>query len=115
MAQLLPEAAGPGGGLIAYTLRVRTSDVRGAGTDAGVSVMLVGEGGSSGWHNLLANGSTFERGQVRAAATANLYPAAAKQLPGTTGWHPPATPSLSGDRQPAIGRFGMFTCKHLTR
>ena len=49
-----------------YTLRVRTGDVRGAGTDAAVSVNLVGaEGNETGWVALAARADQLERGQVR--------------------------------------------------
>ncbi|KAI8463909.1 MAG: Lipase/lipooxygenase [Monoraphidium minutum] len=48
---------------VPYTLRVTTSDVRGAGSDAGICVQLVGEGGVCGWQPLPATGDTFGRGQ----------------------------------------------------
>jgi hypothetical protein len=42
---LLPDgaAAGGAGGLLQYEVVVHTSDVRGAGTDANVSIQLVGD------------------------------------------------------------------------
>jgi hypothetical protein len=44
---------------------VHTSDVRGAGTDAAVSVQLFGPAGaSSGQHELLAGPGAFERARV---------------------------------------------------
>eukprot|EP00775_Hariotina_reticulata_P001782 gene1782-2116_t len=55
-----------------YKLNVKTSDVRGAGTDANVSVTLIGSAGSSGPHKLESSKNNFERGgsdsfEVRAA------------------------------------------------
>jgi hypothetical protein len=46
-------------------LQVKTSDMKGAGTDANIDVELRGSNGGSGWKRLLANYDTFERGQVR--------------------------------------------------
>lgn len=42
-----------------------TSDLKNAGTDAGISINLQGERGETGYVPLLANYDTFERGQVR--------------------------------------------------
>ncbi|KXZ51726.1 hypothetical protein GPECTOR_11g173 [Gonium pectorale] len=49
---------------IPYNLKVFTGDIKNAGTDAGISVNLVGERGESGYVPLLANYDTFERGQM---------------------------------------------------
>ncbi len=46
-------------------LRLLTADVKGAGTDSSVSARIVGSKGDSGWHPLIGNHDTFERGQVR--------------------------------------------------
>jgi hypothetical protein len=50
--------------MVSYTLRVRTSDLRGAGSDAAVEVELLGEAGRSGWQRLLANSDAFARNKV---------------------------------------------------
>lgn len=50
-----------------FTVTCHTSDLPGAGTDAGVTVVLVGERGRSGPHKLETSGSleaAFERGRV---------------------------------------------------
>lgn len=44
--------------------QVHTSDLKGAGTDAGIEVNLLGATGETGYHPLMANYDTFERGQV---------------------------------------------------
>jgi hypothetical protein len=49
---------------IPYVVRVFTSDLKGAGTDASIDVGLIGSRGETGWHRLLANHDTFERAQV---------------------------------------------------
>lgn len=48
-----------------YTVRVFTSHLRGAGTDANVAINAIGAAGSSGWLELPARQSAFEQGQVR--------------------------------------------------
>ena len=56
---LLPEgaaAAGGAGGLLQYEVVVHTSDVRGGGTDANVSIQLVGDKVRSDWLGLLHPG-----------------------------------------------------------
>uniref|UniRef100_A0A383W527 PLAT domain-containing protein n=1 Tax=Tetradesmus obliquus TaxID=3088 RepID=A0A383W527_TETOB len=45
-----------------YKLEVKTSDVRGAGTDANVTVTFIGTAGSSGPHKLESSKNDFERG-----------------------------------------------------
>jgi hypothetical protein len=54
-----------GAGLQPYTVRVFTSHLRGAGTDANVCINAIGVSGSSGWRELPARQGTFEQGQVR--------------------------------------------------
>lgn len=49
-------------GRLAYTFRVQTSDVKGAGTDSNIFVSLVGDKGETGYQPLVANHDTFERG-----------------------------------------------------
>ncbi len=44
---------------------VKTSDVRGAGTDADVFISIYGPLGDTGEQELDASGNNFERGQVR--------------------------------------------------
>lgn len=44
--------------------QVTTSDIKGAGTDAGIEINLLGATGETGYHPLMANYDTFERGQV---------------------------------------------------
>lgn len=46
------------------SLQVQTSDIKGAGTDAGIEINLFGANGDTGYHPLMANYDTFERGQV---------------------------------------------------
>ena len=46
-----------------------TSDLKGAGTDANVSISLVGEAGETGVTALAANYDTFERAQVHYGGT----------------------------------------------
>ncbi|MEW5311146.1 MAG: hypothetical protein WDW38_002885 [Sanguina aurantia] len=48
---------------LSYTIRVTTSDIKGAGTDAGIEINLLGATGETGYHPLMANYDTFERGQ----------------------------------------------------
>lgn len=62
-----------GGALQPYTVRVFTSHLRGAGTDANVCINAVGVSGSSGWKELPAKQSTFEQGQVRAAGQHGVW------------------------------------------
>ena len=45
---------------------VKTSDVRGAGTDADVFLTAYGPKGDTGERDLAASGNNFERNQVRA-------------------------------------------------
>lgn len=45
-------------------IKVFTSDVKGAGTDANISVNVMGLKGHSGWQQLRARQDSFERGQV---------------------------------------------------
>ncbi|CAD7695657.1 unnamed protein product, partial [Ostreobium quekettii] len=47
-----------------YAVSVATSDVKGAGTDADVSLNLCGSEGSTGFQRLWAEHDTFERGKV---------------------------------------------------
>eukprot|EP00878_Enallax_costatus_P043429 GHUV01051407.1.p1 GENE.GHUV01051407.1~~GHUV01051407.1.p1 ORF type:complete len:166 (-),score=42.07 GHUV01051407.1:613-1110(-) len=47
-----------------YMIRIYTSKVKGAGTDANVSLNVIGVKGSSGWHQLRAKQDSFERGKV---------------------------------------------------
>eukprot|EP00878_Enallax_costatus_P043853 GHUV01051949.1.p1 GENE.GHUV01051949.1~~GHUV01051949.1.p1 ORF type:complete len:660 (+),score=218.20 GHUV01051949.1:276-2255(+) len=44
-------------------IRIYTSKVKGAGTDANVSLNVIGVKGSSGWHQLRAKQDSFERGK----------------------------------------------------
>ena len=44
--------------------QVFTSDMKGAGTDANIDINLLGEGGETGYHPLVANYDTFEKGAV---------------------------------------------------
>lgn len=59
-----------------YTVQMYTSHLRGAGTDANVSINAIGATGSSGWQELPVRHSAFEQGQVggccwwRSASTA---------------------------------------------
>jgi hypothetical protein len=46
----------------AYTVEVYTGDVRGAGTDARVSITMVGDRGAFGPHVLGSEKKLFERG-----------------------------------------------------
>lgn len=52
--------------------QVTTSDIKGAGTDAGIEINLLGATGETGYHPLMANYDTFERGQVCVAKKLNL-------------------------------------------
>ena len=45
-----------------YTVTVRTSDLPDAGTDASVSIELVGSEGATGWTKLGSSGHTFRKG-----------------------------------------------------
>lgn len=47
---------------------VTTSDVKNAGTDADVSVVLYGDKGDSGERRLENSANNFERGKVRRSA-----------------------------------------------
>ena len=38
--------------------------MKGAGTDANIDINLLGEGGETGYHPLVANYDTFEKGAV---------------------------------------------------
>ena len=53
-----------------YRVTVHTADVRGAGTDADVSIVLMGDGGSSSSREvaLESSANNFERGQVSSRA-----------------------------------------------
>jgi hypothetical protein len=53
---------------IPYVVRVFTSDLKGAGTDASIDVGVIGSRGETGWHRLVANHDTFERAQVGGGA-----------------------------------------------
>ena len=55
----------PRGALCTYKIQVLTSDVRGAGTDANVHIILFGERTNSGKRVLETARNNFERGQVR--------------------------------------------------
>ena len=59
---LTPSASGPPPPPRRYALRVRTGGTRGAGTDAGVSVRLIGARGESGWLPLPAGPQHLARG-----------------------------------------------------
>ncbi|GAB4821886.1 hypothetical protein N2152v2_008932 [Parachlorella kessleri] len=50
--------------LVDYELTIKTGDVRNAGTDADVSVSIVGSSGSSGVQKLQAGAGAFRRGSV---------------------------------------------------
>ncbi len=56
---------GTGDGLRRYIIKVKTSDQRGAGTDAGVSIEMFGEEGARLGPFPLDRQGAFERGQVR--------------------------------------------------
>lgn len=59
-----------GADLKPYTVRVFTSRLRGAGTDANVAINAIGLLGASGWRELPAHHSTcLQQGQVRRSAT----------------------------------------------
>lgn len=66
--ELLPAGSGgsPGNptGLVKYTVTTYTSDLRGAGTDANVSVVLLGSKASTPGLVLENSRNNFERGQV---------------------------------------------------
>eukprot|EP00798_Chlamydomonas_sp_ICE-L_P013676 gene13676-19564_t len=47
---------------VQYTVKVITSDIKGAGTDASVDINLIGSQGETGFNRLIANYDTFERG-----------------------------------------------------
>lgn len=53
----------PRSSLVKYRITVSTSDLRGAGTDAAVSIQLFGEGGETGRLALGGEEHAFERGQ----------------------------------------------------
>jgi hypothetical protein len=56
---------------VTFRVAVTTSDVRGAGTDANVAIVLYGEKGDTGERKLESSANDFERGKVissRAAA-----------------------------------------------
>jgi hypothetical protein len=61
--ELLPGQQPPGG-LVSYEVRVATSDVRGAGTDADISITLYGDRGDSGPLALASSANDFERGRT---------------------------------------------------
>jgi hypothetical protein len=61
--ELLPGQPPPGG-LVSYEVRVATSDLRGAGTDADVSITLFGDRGDSGPLALASSANDFERGRT---------------------------------------------------
>jgi hypothetical protein len=55
----------PGGnGMMRYKVEVKTSDVRGAGTDANVTIQVFGSAGDTGVHNLATSRNNFERDQI---------------------------------------------------
>lgn len=70
--ELLPGGAGGGPAGATYSLTLHTSDLRGAGTDAGVEVNIIGSGGATGWQRLAAGQSAFERGCVDSFRLAGL-------------------------------------------
>jgi hypothetical protein len=47
-----------------FTVRVFTSRLRGAGTDANIAIKAVGASGTSSWTELPARHSTFQQAQV---------------------------------------------------
>jgi hypothetical protein len=55
----------PDEGQLPYIVKVFTSDVKGAGTDANITVNVMGLKGHSGWQQLRARQDSFERSQVR--------------------------------------------------
>lgn len=52
------------GGMCTYRVVVTTSDVRNAGTDADVSIVMYGENGDSGERMLENSTNNFEKGKV---------------------------------------------------
>jgi hypothetical protein len=58
------QAAGAGS-RVTFRVAVTTSDVRGAGTDANVGIVLYGEKGDTGERRLESSANDFERGKVR--------------------------------------------------
>lgn len=61
-------ADGQAAGRVTYKVCVATSDVRGAGTDADVSMVLFCEKGDTGQRRLESSANDFERGKVREQA-----------------------------------------------
>jgi hypothetical protein len=59
-------AGGGGAAVVTYKVVVTTSDIRGAGTDADVTLVLYGSQGDSGEQRLESSANDFERGKVRA-------------------------------------------------
>ncbi|KAG1662011.1 hypothetical protein FOA52_009500 [Chlamydomonas sp. UWO 241] len=62
MSKVLFPMDAPNLNKINYTIRVFTSDLKGAGTDANIEINLLGEGGDTGYQPLLSNHDAFERG-----------------------------------------------------
>jgi len=60
---LHPRQTDPNATLKDYTVVVYTGDLKGAGTDAGVTIELIGDQGASGQKQLMAEYDTFERHQ----------------------------------------------------
>lgn len=59
------DAAAAAAGRVNFRVAVTTSDVRGAGTDANVALVLYGEKGDTGERKLESSANDFERGKVR--------------------------------------------------
>jgi hypothetical protein len=62
-ATLTPSSVDPRSTVREYNVSVYTGNMKGAGTDAGVTLELIGTSGSSGPQRLTAQHDTFERGQ----------------------------------------------------
>eukprot|EP00873_Tetraselmis_striata_P010472 jgi/Tetstr1/430736/TSEL_020527.t1 len=62
--ELRPAAADPRANLCKYKVAVKTSDVRGAGTDANVHIVVYGERGDTGKHVLDNSKDNFERNML---------------------------------------------------
>lgn len=63
--QEIRAAGAPAAGRVNFRVAVTTSDVRGAGTDANVALVLYGEKGDTGERKLESSANDFERGKVR--------------------------------------------------
>ena len=59
-----PEVSRPVDADVVYTVTTRTSDIKGASTDADVFIEFRGRKGSSGPHKLESAGDNFSRGKV---------------------------------------------------